>query len=342
MEFLIIGILVVLVVAAGTILYLRGRETGTSRRSSPTVRTPPRTRTRVEPPPSGLRDRLSKSRSAIGGSLGSLFRTDSDLERWERLEDTLILADVGPTTAAAVVERVQAMKPVDETQLRSALTSVLIDTFDKGDRTLNIDGSPGTVIVVGVNGAGKTTTIAKLASDLVADGLSVVLGAADTFRAAADSQIKVWGDRLGVDVVTGPQGSDPASVAFSTVGAARKANVNVAIIDTAGRLHAHTNLMDELSKIARVVAREAGGISEVLLVLDGSTGQNGIAQAKAFTEAVGVTGAVVTKLDGTAKGGAALAVEHELGIPIKYIGVGEGMDDLIPFDPAEFVEALIN
>lgn len=341
MEYLLVGILVVLVIAAGTILYLRGKDAGTERRPATTIRPPTKPKA-PEPPPSGLRDRLAKTRTVLGGSLGSTFRTKSDLQRWEQLEDALILTDMGPATAAAVVERVQAMKPIDETQLRSALASVLIDAFGNGDRALNVEGEPATVIVVGVNGAGKTTTIAKLASDLVAEGSSVVLGAADTFRAAADSQIKVWGDRLGVDVVTGAEGSDPASVAFSTVEAARRANIDVAIIDTAGRLHAHANLMDELAKIARVVEREANGISEVLLVLDGSTGQNGIAQARAFTEAVGVTGAVVTKLDGTAKGGVAVAVEHELGIPIKYIGVGEGLDDLVAFDPAEFVEALIN
>lgn len=287
-----------------------------------------------------LRARMTKTRAALGASLNSMFRSGAETD-WGDLEDALILSDVGPSTSADVVERVRKLNPKTTEELSSALFDVLVDTFSAGDRSLNTSGDPGVVMVIGVNGAGKTTTIAKIASDLVASGSSVVFAAADTFRAAADSQLSAWADRIGVEVVTAPSGSDPASVAYGAVNKAKEDGTDVVIIDTAGRLHAHTNLMDELSKIARVTEREAGAISEVLLVIDGSTGQNGIAQARAFTEAVPVTGVVVTKLDGTAKGGVAVAVEHDLGLPIKYLGIGEGIEDLIPFDPKEFVRALI-
>jgi fused signal recognition particle receptor len=299
---------------------------------------------RVAPLPTdetrNLRARMTKTRAALGASLNSMFRSGGETN-WGDLEDALILSDVGPSTSADVVSRVRKADPKTTEELSQALFDVLVDTFGSADRSLNTRGAPGVVIVVGVNGAGKTTTIAKIANDLVRSDISVVLAAADTFRAAADSQLVVWADRIGVDVVTGPSGSDPASVAFGAVDKAKEEAIDVVIVDTAGRLHAHTNLMDELSKIARVTEREAGAISEVLLVLDGSTGQNGIAQARAFTEAVPVTGVVVTKLDGTAKGGVAVAIEHDLGLPIKYIGIGEGIDDLIPFEPREFVRALI-
>lgn len=341
MEYGIVAIVAVVVLAAVVILWLRSRSSAPAERPRPDdARTPGG---REQPAADGgLRARLSKTRSAIAGSFSSVFGSGEPDERWQDLEDALILADVGPTTSADIVDRVKRTSPATEEELRSALSAVLVDTFGKGDRTLNTTGAPGAVIVVGVNGSGKTTTIAKLASDLVASGSSVVLGAADTFRAAADSQLKVWGDRLGVDVVTGDHGADPASVAFAAVTTAAQGAADVVIVDTAGRLHADANLMSELQKIARVVEREAGALSEVLLVLDGSTGQNGIAQARAFTDAVGVTGVVVTKLDGTAKGGVAVAVERELGVPIKYIGLGEGIDDLVPFDPNQFVEALIS
>ncbi len=294
-------------------------------------------------PPDGsknLRARMTKTRAALGASLNSMFRSGGDTE-WSDLEDALILSDVGPRTSADVVAQVRKTNPKTTDELSSQLLDVLVGSFGTQDRGLDTDGKPGVVMVVGVNGAGKTTTIAKIAHDLTNAGRSVVLAAADTFRAAADSQLGTWADRIGVEVVTGPSGSDPASVAYGAVDKAKSDAIDVVIIDTAGRLHAHTNLMDELSKIARVTEREAGRISEVLLVIDGSTGQNGIAQAKAFTDAVPVTGVVVTKLDGTAKGGVAVAIEHDLGLPIKYIGIGEGIDDLIPFEPREFVKALI-
>lgn len=299
---------------------------------------------RVPPlPPDGngnLRARLTKTRAALGASVNSMFRTGDDVE-WQDLEDALILADVGPTTSADIVDQLRRSKPGTVEDLSASLLEILVATFASVDRSLATTGNPAVVLVVGVNGAGKTTTIAKIANDLVRAERSVVLAAADTFRAAADSQLVAWAERIGVDVVTGESGSDPASVAFAAVERAKSDGTDVVIIDTAGRLHAHTNLMDELSKIARVAEREAGSINETLLVLDGSTGQNGIAQAKAFTEAVDVSGVVVTKLDGTAKGGVAVAIERELGLPIKLIGVGEGVDDLIPFEPRDFVKALI-
>jgi fused signal recognition particle receptor len=291
---------------------------------------------------SGLRIRLAKTRSAIAGALGARFGSAGSDESWQSLEDALILADVGPKTSAEIIEAVRRRDPESAADVSIALREVLIDCFASQNRTLNIVGAPAVVVVVGVNGGGKTTTIGKIAHQLVAGGSTVILGAADTFRAAADSQLAAWGDRAGVEVVSGDTGADPASVAFAAVNRAKNEQVDVVIIDTAGRLHAHTNLMEELSKLARVAEREAGAIGEVLLVLDGSTGQNGIAQARAFLETVSVTGVVLTKLDGSARGGVAVAVERELGLPIKYIGVGEGIDDLIPFNPREFVEALIS
>ena len=291
---------------------------------------------------SDLRIRLAKTRSAIAGALGARFGSAGSDESWQGLEDALILADVGPRTSAEIIQQVRARDPESAPDVSAALAEVLIECFAAQDRTLNIVGAPAVVLVVGVNGGGKTTTIGKIAHQLVAGGSTVILGAADTFRAAADSQLDAWGSRAGVKVVSGEKGADPASVAFAAVNTAKTEQIDVVIIDTAGRLHAHTNLMNELSKLARVTEREAGTVGEVLLVLDGSTGQNGIAQARAFMETVSVTGVVLTKLDGSAKGGVAVAVEHELGLPIKYIGVGEGVDDLIPFNPREFVEALIS
>jgi len=290
----------------------------------------------------GLRDRLAKSRGALVSSLGGLFSSqhlgDDD---WEELEDALVLADVGPQTAADIVDAVKASNPETGEEARVLLEQELDAILADRDRSLHLDGSPAVMIVVGVNGTGKTTSIAKISKDLVSSGSTVVLGAADTFRAAADVQLRTWGDRVGVPVVTGAQGSDPASVAFEAYSRAKNDNADVLIVDTAGRLHSQKNLMEELSKVARVLEREAGTIDEVLLVLDGTTGQNGLIQAKAFAEAIGITGVVLTKLDGTSRGGIAIAVERTLGVPIKFIGVGEGMDDLLPFDPDAFIEALI-
>lgn len=294
----------------------------------------------------GLRSRLAKTRSAIAGAIagatGARLGPGGSDKSWQNIEDALILADVGATTSAEIIEAVRKLEPESVSDVTAALTDVLVGSFASQNRELTTDGTPGVVIVVGVNGSGKTTTIGKIANQLVAGGSTVVLAAADTFRAAADSQLAAWGDRAGVDVVSGDKGADPASVAFAAVNRAKADHIDVVIVDTAGRLHAHRNLMDELGKLAKVTEREAGSISEILLVLDGSMGQNGIAQAKAFAETVTITGVVLTKLDGTAKGGVAVAVERELGVPIKYIGIGEGIDDLIPFVPRDFVEALIS
>jgi fused signal recognition particle receptor len=290
----------------------------------------------------GLRDRLAKSRGALVSSLSGLFSSQhlSD-DDWEELEDALVLADVGPQTAGEIVDAVKASNPETGDEARVLLEQVLDEILADKDRSLHLDGSPAVMIVVGVNGTGKTTSIAKIAKDLVSSGSTVVLGAADTFRAAADTQLRTWGDRVGVPVVSSARGADPASVAFEAYERAKSDNADVLIVDTAGRLHNQKNLMEELSKVARVLEREAGRIDEVLLVLDGTAGQNGLIQAKAFAETIGITGVVLTKLDGTSRGGIAIAVERTLGVPIKFIGVGEGMDDLLPFEPEAFIEALI-
>ena len=260
---------------------------------------------------------------------------------WTDLEDALISADVGPSLARDIVQSVRSAGPANGNEARDALGSELVSVLGDGDRSWHVDGSPGVVVVVGVNGSGKTTTIAKLAHRLSSEGVSVILGAADTFRAAADAQLSEWGARVGVPVVTGKRGSDPAAVAYESVVRARSDRRDVVIVDTAGRLHTQKNLMEELVKVVRVLTREAGKISEILLVLDGTTGQNGIVQAKVFAEAVAVTGIVITKLDGTSRGGIVIAVEHELGIPVKFVGSGENMDDLAPFVPRDFAESLL-
>lgn len=304
--------------------------------------TAPKGEIRVPKPDDGLRLRLSRTRSALSASLSGVFGSEqlSD-DLWEDLEDALISADVGPATSAHVVARVRSDRPANGVEARAALVEELESLLAGRDRGLHLDGSPAVIVIVGVNGTGKTTSIAKIANGLVAQDKTVVLGAADTFRAAADVQLREWGGRVGVPVVSGLEGADPASVAHDALTTARDTRADVVIIDTAGRLHSQKNLMDELGKIVRVLEREASHISEVLLVLDGTTGQNGIAQAKAFTDSVGVTGAVLTKLDGTSRGGIAIAVERELEIPVKFIGTGEGMQDLIPFVPEDFVEALL-
>ncbi len=293
-------------------------------------------------PESGLRSQLARTRTAIGGRLGTLLRSDTlDDSFWDELEETLIAADVGVGTSTAVVSAVRRQKPSDGEQARQMLEVALVDQMSGRDRTLHLEGKPAVVLVVGVNGTGKTTSIAKIAGLLGEQGKTSVLGAADTFRAAADEQLRAWADRVGVDVVSGAPGSDPASVAYDAYQTASSSDSDVVLVDTAGRLHSKSNLMDELGKLARVLRREAGEIGEVLLVLDGTTGQNGIGQARSFADAVGVTGIVLTKLDGTAKGGVVIAVEQELDIPVKFIGVGEGVHDLVPFEPKAFVEALL-
>ena len=285
--------------------------------------------------------RLARTREALGGRLRGLFAGSMDAAFWEGLEEALIAADIGVTASTEVVGRVRESQPPDAGAARRALRDELLNLLDREGRALALVGRPAVVIVVGVNGTGKTTSIAKLASHMKSLGMEPLLGAADTFRAAADQQLRTWADRVGVEVVGGQSGADPASVAFDAYQAARARGRDVVIIDTAGRLHSKTNLMDELSKVVRVVRREADQVDEVLLVLDATTGQNGIAQVRQFTKAVGVTGIILTKLDGTARGGVAIAVERELGMPVKFIGIGEGMDDLIPFEPEAFVDALL-
>jgi fused signal recognition particle receptor len=330
---ILIALAVLVVVAA---LVLRSRRSASVAASPP----PPAAAKPTAAKPA-LSARLAKTREALGGRLRGLFAGAMDAAFWEGLEEALIAADVGVTASTEVVERVRADNPADTAQARRALRVELLKVLDRNGRALSLEGHPAVVVVVGVNGTGKTTSIAKLAGHMKSLGMEPLLGAADTFRAAADQQLRTWADRVGVDVVGGQAGADPASVAFDAYQAARARGRDAVIVDTAGRLHSKTNLMDELGKVVRVIGREAGRIDEVLLVLDATTGQNGIAQVRQFTEAVGVTGIVLTKLDGTARGGVAIAVERELGMPVKFIGIGEGLADLIPFDPEAFIDALL-
>jgi fused signal recognition particle receptor len=322
----------VLAAVAVVVLARRRRPAATDVRRDAPVR---------QAPSSSMEAGLAKTRRALGERLGSVFRRVPEGAFWDDLEEALISTDVGVTAAAAIVERVRARRPPDAETARAVLREELHAMLSTADREMNLRGRPAVIVVVGVNGSGKTTTIAKLAARLENAGVPALLGAADTFRAAATEQLAEWAARLGIDVVAGSPGADPAAVAFDALSAARARHKGAVIVDTAGRLHSKHNLMQELGKVVRVLTREAGEIHEVLLVLDGTIGQNGIAQARAFTEAVGVTGLVLTKLDGTARGGIAVAVEEELGIPVKYIGVGEQVEDLIPFDPHDFVDALL-
>lgn len=296
-----------------------------------------------------LKGRLARSQSTVGASLlGLLGAGDLDEESWEEIEDTLLLADLGTPTTMAVVEklrdRIATQGVSSAAEARALLRQVLIEElhpeYDRSIKALPHAGAPSVLLVVGVNGTGKTTTTGKLARVLVADGRRVLLGAADTFRAAAADQLQTWGERVGAEVVRGKEGADPAAVAFDAVAKGTEEGVDVVLIDTAGRLHTKTGLMDELDKVKRVVEKKAK-VDEVLLVLDATIGQNGLAQAKVFAEVVDITGVVLTKLDGTAKGGIVYAVQHELGVPVKLVGLGEGADDLAPFEPAAFVDALL-
>ncbi|MYY12020.1 signal recognition particle-docking protein FtsY [Streptomyces sp. SID4919] len=296
-----------------------------------------------------LRTRLSRSQNALGkGLLALLSREHLDEDTWEEIEDTLLTADVGVQPTQELVERLRERVRVlgtrtpDElrTLLREELLTLLVPDFDRAVNTDSGLDTPGIVMVVGVNGTGKTTTTGKLARVLVADGKHVLLGAADTFRAAAADQLQTWGDRVGARTVRGPEGGDPASIAFDAVKEGIRTGADVVLIDTAGRLHTKTGLMDELGKVKRVIEKHAP-LDEVLLVLDATTGQNGLVQARVFAEVVDITGIVLTKLDGTAKGGIVIAVQRELGVPVKLVGLGEGADDLAPFEPEAFVDALI-
>ena len=307
------------------------------------------------PPPSAgrlvrLRARLARSQSSLGSALLNLLSRDRlDDDTWDEIEEVLITADVGVVPARLMVDelrtkvKVMGTRSPDEVRglLKAELVAQLGEDIDRSLHTSPHNGVPAVVLMVGVNGTGKTTTCGKLARALIGDGYTVLLGAADTFRAAAADQLQTWGQRVGAETVRADrEGADPASVAFEAVSEGTEKGVDVVVIDTAGRLHTKVGLMDELGKVKRVVEKKAT-VDEVLLVLDATTGQNGLRQARVFAEVVDVTGIVLTKLDGTAKGGIVIAVQRELGVPVKLVGLGEGPDDLAPFDPAAFVDAIL-
>lgn len=279
------------------------------------------------------------TRFALGAALRRALGTGLDEDTWDSIEAALLAADVGVDATGEIMDSLRGSRPETVEEAQNVLRKSLAAELAGKDRALELTGSPASIVVVGVNGTGKTTTIAKLAKRFQDEGKTVTLGAADTFRAAAGEQLQTWGDRLGVQVVRGQEGGDPASVAYDTLDSAKAKGIAVVIIDTAGRLHAKSNLMAELEKIHRV----AGGdqVSEVLLVLDATGGQNGLTQVEEFSTAVPVSGIVLTKLDGTARGGIVIAVERTLGVPVKFVGVGEGLDDLQVFEPDSFVDALL-
>ncbi|HKY69039.1 MAG TPA: signal recognition particle-docking protein FtsY [Acidimicrobiales bacterium] len=292
-----------------------------------------------------FRDRLSKARGTLGGYLGSIRSRKVDAETWDELEEALIRADVGVASTQRILDDLRATAKAesitDPEVLLDRLKAQLKDLLALGDRSLRHEaGSPNVWLFVGVNGVGKTTTIGKIARQQLDEGRSVVMAAGDTFRAAAAEQLGMWAERSGSDIVRGNEGGDPSAVVFDAVERAAARGNDLVLADTAGRLHTKTNLMEELRKVRRVADRDPGNVTEVLLVLDATTGQNGLSQAQQFTDAVDVTGVVLTKLDGSAKGGIALAIQTTLGIPIKLVGLGETVDDLVEFDPDEFVEAL--
>lgn len=291
---------------------------------------------------------LTKTRNALSNTLGSVFSGFSEIDDdfYDELEENMILADLGVDTTVRAIERLrkdvreQHLKTTEEA--RTALKAILVDMLQVGDKELKLDTNPSVILVIGVNGVGKTTTIGKIAAQLTKQGKQVLLVAGDTFRAAAADQLEIWAGRSGAAIVRQNEGADPASVVFDGIRSAKAKGSDVIIIDTAGRLHNKTNLMNELNKISRIVERELPEASrEVLLVLDGTTGQNGLIQAKEFKNIAGVTSVALTKLDGTAKGGIVIAVADSLQIPVKFIGVGEQVDDLVPFDAESFVEALL-
>ncbi|MDQ3616032.1 MAG: signal recognition particle-docking protein FtsY [Actinomycetota bacterium] len=312
--------------------------------STPTLERPESTASRIV----RLRARLSRSQGALGRGLLALLSHDRlDEQTWEDIEDTLLTADIGVAATQELVDRLRARMRVEGTSpapvrevLREELLALVDPTLERSLDVTRRNGVPGVALVVGVNGTGKTTTVGKLARVLVSEDKQVVLGAADTFRAAAAEQLTTWGERVGVPTVRGPEGGDPASVAFEAVRAGTEQEADVVLVDTAGRLQNKAGLMDELGKVKRVIEKQAP-VTEVLLVLDATTGQNGLMQARVFREVVDVTGIVLTKLDGSAKGGIVVAVQRELGVPVKLVGLGEGADDLAPFDPESFVDALL-
>ncbi len=374
MEYVVIAVIVGVLIVVGALAFVVPRLRRPADRPAPTkappageqVEAPPEAVPTEEPeaaapeapvempePTAGrlvrLRARLSRSQNLLGRSLLNLLSADQlDDDAWEAVEDTLLSADVGMAATTEIVERLRERTKVlgarTAAELQQMLREELVSALDpKLDRTLHTEphpDRPAIVLVVGVNGSGKTTTCGKIARVLVADGRSVLLGAADTFRAAAVDQLATWGERVGAEVVRGAERQDPASVAFDAVRRGTEAKVDTVLIDTAGRLQNKVGLMDELGKVKRVVSRH-GDVDETLLVLDATTGQNGLAQARVFTEVVDVTGVALTKLDGTAKGGIVIAVQRQLGIPVKLVGLGEGPDDLAPFDAEQFADALV-
>ncbi len=361
--YLIIGIAVLGVLLVVGLLARGAQSAGPtrSRRRRPPLRRtstshPPKPRrTPVLERPEGTASRMQRLRARLAGVPGrtrtrparAVSRDSLDEDTWEAIEDTLLTADIGVAPTQQVVDNLRTRLRVEGGQapdaravLREELVALVDPTMDRRLQITGEDGRPGVVLVVGVNGSGKTTTVGKVARILVAEDKSVVLGAADTFRAAAVDQLATWGERVGVEVVRGPEGGDPASVAFEAVRTGVDTGVDTVIVDTAGRLQNKAGLMDELGKVKRVIEKQAP-VTEVLLVLDATTGQNGLIQARVFSEVVDVTGIVLTKLDGSAKGGIVVAVQRELGVPVKLVGLGEGPDDLAPFDAHAFVDALL-
>ena len=295
-----------------------------------------------------IKNGLAKTKKAMSRGLGGIFSSFRGVDDvfYDELEENMILADIGVDTSVKAVERlreiVKERKLREADEVHDALREILVDMLNVGDTALNVENKPAMVLIIGVNGVGKTTTIGKLANQMHDDGKKVLLCAADTFRAAAADQLEIWANRADVEIIRQHEGADPASVVYDGIAAAKARRSDIILCDTAGRLHNKANLMNELGKISRIIDRELPESSkEVLLVLDGTTGQNGLIQAKQFKQIASVTGIVLTKLDGTAKGGIVIAVADELQIPVKYIGVGEGIDDLLPFDPKAFVDELI-
>ncbi|WP_460540624.1 signal recognition particle-docking protein FtsY [Glycomyces halotolerans] len=360
---------IALVVAVGgvaLIAYRRSKSARLGERAEPEVEPKPEVEPERVPEPEApavevpaptagrlvrLRSRLSRSNNALGKGLLSLLSSDKlDDEVWEEVEDTLLTADVGVADTTRIVERLRERVKVLGTRSPEELRGLLVDELTLAlepdlDRSIATEppagDGPATIMVVGVNGSGKTTTCGKIARVLIADGHSVILGAADTFRAAAADQLETWGGRVGATVVRRDEGADPASVAFDAVKAGADDGADVVLVDTAGRLQNKTGLMDELGKVKRVIEKQ-GPVAETLLVLDATTGQNGLQQAKVFGEVVQISGVVLTKLDGTAKGGIVIAVQRQLGVPVKLVGLGEGPDDLAPFEVGEFVDAVVD
>ena len=359
-------VVIVLAAAAGSVSLARSRRRGrgtagptsapptrpptkpTTKRAPTTAPPPVEAEPAIEAPPS-YRSRLGGVRGLFGGAVAALRAGRIDAATWDSLEEALIRADVGVATADALLADLRAKVETNEVRggddLLAALGQSIRELLETVDtRSLRFDGrdgAPDVWLIVGVNGVGKTTTIGKLARRQTAAGRSVLLAAGDTFRAAAADQLAMWAERTGTEIVRGAEGGDPSAIVFDAVQRAAARGNELVLADTAGRLHTKTNLVEELKKIRRVADRDPGNVTEVLLVLDATTGQNALAQARQFTEAVEVTGIVLTKLDGTAKGGIVIAVQRELGLPVKLVGLGEGPDDLVDFDPDEFVDALL-